>query len=64
MPHFFWGIWKERNNRTSRNKEEPAKIVGKKIYRMMKENYRLRKGGDIEKGGRKREKVIEGKTRR
>ena len=64
LPHFCWGIWKERNNRTFRNKEEPASIVGKKTYKMMKENYRVRKGDDIEIGGRKQEKEKDDKVKR
>ena len=64
LPHFCWGIWKERNNRTFRNKEEPTSIIGKKTYKMMKENYRMRKGGDIEIGGRKWEKEKDDKVKR
>ena len=31
-------------------------MLGKKIYKNIKENYQVRKGGDIEAGGRKMEK--------
>ena len=64
MPHFCWGIWKERNNKTFREKEEPTSVVGKKTYNMMKENYRVRKGGEIEMGGKKWEKDKDGKAKR
>ena len=64
MPLFCWGIWKERNNRTFREKEESASIVGKKTYKMMKENYCVRKGGEIEMGGKKWEKEKDGKVKR
>ena len=64
MPHFYWDIWKEKNNRTFREKEEPASVIGKKTYKMMKENYHVRKGGEIEMGGKKREKEKDSKTKR
>ena len=31
-------------------------MLGKKIYNNIKENYQVRKGGDIEVGGKKKEK--------
>ena len=64
MPHFCWGIWKERNNRTFKEKEEPASVIGKKTYKMMKENYHVRKGGEIEMGGKKWEKEKDGEVKR
>ena len=34
-------------------------MLGKKIYKNIKKNYQVRKGGDIEAGGRKMEKEKE-----
>ena len=56
LPHFCWGVQKERNNRIFRESEEPAYVLGENIYRNIKENYQVRKGGDIENGGNKKEK--------
>lgn len=56
LPHFCWGVWKERNNRIFRDREEPAYVLGEKIYRNIKKNYKVRKGGDIKNGGNKKDK--------
>ena len=42
LTHFFRGIWKERNNRIFRDREELSFILGEKIYRNIKENYQVR----------------------
>ena len=34
-----------------------ALVPQKKIYKIIKENYLVRKGGEIEEGGKKKEKV-------
>ena len=34
-----------------------AIVVGRKIFSNIKENYSVRKGGEIEVGGRKKEKA-------
>ena len=44
LPHFCWGIGKERNNIIFRDREEPTFVLGEKIYRSIKENYEVRKG--------------------
>ena len=41
-----------------------AIVLGKKIYTNIKENYHVRKGGDIEEGGRKKEKVKDNMLKR
>ena len=64
LPHFCRGIWKERNNRIFRDREELAFVLAEKIYRNVKENYQIRKGGDIENGGNKREKEKDRRTNR
>ena len=56
LPHYCWSIWKERKNRIFRDREELTLVLGKKIYKNIKENYQVRKGGDIEASGRKMEK--------
>lgn len=38
FPHVCWGIWKERNNKIFRDREELAKILGRKILKNIKEN--------------------------
>ena len=43
LPHLWWGIWKERNNRISRNKEVPRWVLGQNIIRAFKENFRSQK---------------------
>lgn len=64
LPHFCWGIWKERNNRIFRDREELSFVLGENIYRRIKENYEVRKGGDIENYGNKREKEKDRRTKR
>jgi ribonuclease HI len=49
LPHFCWGIWKERNNRIFREKEEPTVVVERKIHKLLKENYQVSKGDDTAK---------------
>ena len=39
LPHLWWGIWKERNNRIFRNKELPGWVLGQNIIRSIKENF-------------------------
>ncbi len=56
-PHFCWSIWKERNNQIFRDREEPTLVVGRKIFSNIKENFYVRKGGEFETGGKKKEKV-------
>ena len=63
MPHFYWGVWKERNNIIFRDKEEPTFVLGEKIYRSIKKNYEVRNGGDIENGGNKRETEKDRRTK-
>ena len=64
LPHFCWGVWNERNNRIFRDREEPTYVLVEKIYRNIKENYQVRKGGDIENGGNKKEKDKDRRTKR
>ncbi len=53
LPHFCWGIWKERNNRIFRDREEPAIILGKKVSKNIKENLQVLKEEEEEEGDRK-----------
>lgn len=64
LPHFCWGIWKERNNRVFRDREEPAAILGRKIVRNIKENLLMLKEGEDEKGKRKPRKEKDRNPRR
>ena len=57
LPHFCWSIWKEINNQIFKDREELALVVGRKIFSNIKENFSVRKGGDFEIEGRKKEKV-------
>ena len=43
---------------------EPALVVGRKTFYNIKENFSVRKGGDFEIGGRKKEKVIDRSRKR
>lgn len=51
LPHFYWGIWKERNNNIFKDREAPTFVIANKIVTTMKENFTVRKEGDIEEGG-------------
>ena len=64
LPHFCWSIWKERNNRIFRDREELAIVVGRNIYCNIKENYSVRNRGEFEVGGRKNEKAKDRKRNR
>ena len=55
LPHFYQGVWKERNNRIFRDREESTFVLADKINSNIKENYQIRKGGDIEDGCKKKE---------
>lgn len=57
-------MWKERNNIIFRDREEPGYVLVDKIYSNMKENYQIRKGGDIEDGGKKKEKEKDRRSKR
>ena len=46
-----------RRNRIFRDREELALVVGRKTFNNIKENFSVKKGGDFEIGGRKKEKV-------
>ena len=39
LPHLWWGIWKERNNRIFRNKDFPGWVLGQNIVRAIKEKF-------------------------
>ena len=39
LPHLWWGIWKERNNRIFRDKEMPDWVIGNNIIIAIKENF-------------------------
>ena len=43
LPHLWWGIWKERNNRIFREKEMPNWVLGQKIIGAIKENSKAQK---------------------
>jgi ribonuclease HI len=47
LPHLWWGIWKERNNRIFRNKEIPGWVLGQNIIRAFKENFRSQRTTDL-----------------
>lgn len=57
LPHFYWGIWKERNNIIFRDREEPTKILGRKILKNIKENLQVKEEGEAKIGDRKKVKV-------
>lgn len=40
LPHLWWGIWKERNNRIFRNKDFPGWVLSQNIVRSTKENFK------------------------
>lgn len=46
LPHLWWGIWKERNNRIFRNREVPGWVLGQNIIRAFKENFRSQRNTD------------------
>ena len=50
LPHFYWGIWIEKNNYIFRDRESPTFVIDDKIEGTMKENFSIRKGGDSEGG--------------
>ena len=50
LPHFCWGIWKERNNRIFRDREESALILGRKVSKNIKENLQVLKEDKEETG--------------
>ena len=57
LPRFCWSIWKERNNKIFRDREEPTKILGRKILKNIKENLQLKEEGEADIGDRKKVKV-------
>ena len=60
LPHFYSGIWKERNNRIFREREAHAFVLADKIDSTMRENHAIRKGEIL----KKEEKVWKGKRTR
>ena len=53
LPNFYWGIWKERNNRIFKERET---LIADKIDSTMREKFAIKKGRDIEEGGNNMEK--------
>ena len=47
-----------------RDREEPTFVLGENIYRNIKENYQVRKGGDINNGDKRKEKDKDRRTKR
>jgi ribonuclease HI len=64
LPHFFWGIWKERNNRIFRDDEVPSKILPDKITKCLVENFSVIKGGNPFDGGNKGNKDKDKRSKR
>ena len=60
LPHFCWSIWKDRNNRIFRDRDELAIVVGRKIFSNIKNGGELR----WEVGKRRRWKIERGKDRK
>ena len=52
LQHFYWGIWKEHNNRIFREREPLEFIIAEKIECLTLENYVITKGKNIEEGGK------------
>ena len=44
LPHFGWGIWKERNNKIFRDANLTTRIVFEKIQNALLKNYMFIKG--------------------
>lgn len=64
LPHFFWGIWKECNNRIFRDREACEFIIAKNIDGLTSENYAITKGGNIKEGGNNKAKKKDRDKRR
>lgn len=64
LPHFCWGIWKERNNRIFREKKDPTAVVERKIHKLLKENYQVSKGNDIANEENTRKQAKDTQTKR
>lgn len=54
LPHFGWGIWKERNNHIFKDASLPAKITSGKIHNALIENFLICKGTNSFVGDNKR----------
>ena len=64
FPYFCWGIWKERNKKKFNHKDDPSYILGEMITRNIRKNYQVRKGGENENGGIKKQKEKDRKKKR
>ena len=46
LPHLWWGIWKERNNKIFRNKDLPGWVLGQNIVREITKNFKSQRKSD------------------
>lgn len=45
LPHLWWGVWKQRNNKIFREKEMPDWVLVQNIIEVIKENLKAQKNG-------------------
>ena len=64
LPHFCWGVWKERNNHIFRDREVPVNVLLDKINGYLRENFLIRKVGLSNKGGMYKDREEDKRTKR